>query len=199
MKRFFLTFSLLSCLLFPTLAFAQDYRSDVVKQTEAFAGTEGANYGSPRDPRLIVAYTIQILLTAIGMLFLGYTVYAGYVIMMARGDDAEITKGRETLKTAVMGVVIVLSAYSITLFVAGVALSSSGRCYRTSLLDILRFRNTFHEISCAELDTSNRPDGDKQYEDELRFQFDAPGVGTVPVDIGKEENFDEFIKRDPLK
>ncbi|MBP6884799.1 MAG: hypothetical protein KBC17_03155 [Candidatus Pacebacteria bacterium] len=167
-----------------------NYADDTYAQTRAFAGEQGADYGTPRDPRLVVAYTIQILLSIVGTLFLGYTIFAGYTIMMARGDEAEVTKGKETLKTAVIGMAIIFSAYSITLFVAGVALSASGRCYRTSIPAIFLGRNAIQQVSCGEMDEQNNPDpGDD-------FQFDWNGV---QVDGEFEEDSTQFIQKDPLR
>ncbi len=190
MKRLVFITVLLLSFMAPAFVFAQDYRTDTYSQTRAFAGDQGANYGTPRDPRLVVAYTIQILLTLVGILFLGYTVYAGYLIMMARGDEAEVTKGKETLKTAIIGMVIIFSSYSITLFVARVALSSSGRCYNTSILNLVRLKNTFEEVSCTDLDKLNNPDKGKD------FQFNWNGVeGDVQI----PEDSTKFVNPDPMK
>lgn len=107
---------------FPPIVFSQtDYRSDANKQLDAFANERGAAYGTPRDPRTVAAYVIKILLGFMGMLFLVYAIYAGYLILMARGDETQVTKGKETLRTAIIGMIIILSAYSITLFVARIA------------------------------------------------------------------------------
>ena len=102
-----------------TVVFAQS--ADANKQLNAFAGDRGASYGTPRDPRLVAAYIIKISLGLLGMAFLGYMLYAGYLILMARGDEAEVEKGKETLKTAVIGIVIILASYGVTLLVARIA------------------------------------------------------------------------------
>lgn len=120
MKRLFVMSMILGFLLFaPTDILAQS--EDYLRQTDAFAGTQGANLGTPRDPRLVAAYIIQVCLTLIGTLFTLYAVYAGYTILMARGNEEKVTKGKETLKTAIIGLVIILSAYSITRIAAYVA------------------------------------------------------------------------------
>ncbi len=191
MKRWCLTLFACLALAVPLLAFAQeDFRADTYSQTRAFAGEQGADYGTPRDPRLVVAYTIQILLSVVGILFLGYTVFAGYTIMMARGDEAEITKGKETLKTAVIGLVIIFSSYSITLFVAGVALSSSGRCYRTSILSLLKGQNAIKQVSCAEMDKQNDPNTG----DDFKFEWNG-----VEVDGEFQEDHTRFIQKDSMQ
>lgn len=107
--------------LFALPAYAQNFSAEANQQTQAFAGGQGANFGAPRDPRAAAAYTIRFALGLLGMAFLGYTVYAGYLIMMARGNEEDVTKGKETLKTAVIGLVLILASYSITLLVAKIA------------------------------------------------------------------------------
>ncbi len=176
MKRLVILLTLVSSIILPTLVFAQGYKTETDLQTQAFAGTRGADYGTPRDPRLVVAYTIQILLSTVGILFLAYTVYAGYLILMARGDEAEVTKGKETLKTAIIGMVIIFSSYSITLFVARVALSSSGQCYRTSLFDLVQLQPAFREVSCTEQDqiNSQEEEGVEIKEDSEKFIKESP-------------------------
>ncbi len=88
------------------------------KQTQAFVGVDGANLGTPRDPRYIAAYIVRILLTLVGTLFVLYTIYGGFLMMMSQGDEEKMSKGRDVIRTAVIGLTIILSAYSITLMVA---------------------------------------------------------------------------------
>lgn len=122
-KKFFLFSVLLSLTigLSVPVVFAQDYRQGANTQLDAFAGERGANLGAPNDPRAVAARVIKVALSLLGMLFLIYTLYAGYVILMARGDEDEVTKGKETLRTAVIGLLIILASYSITLLVARIA------------------------------------------------------------------------------
>jgi hypothetical protein len=56
-------------------------------------------------------------LALLGVIFLILTVYGGYVWLLARGDESEVTRAQGILKTAVIGLVIVMSAYAITFYV----------------------------------------------------------------------------------
>lgn len=91
-------------------------KSDVQGQTDAFregAGftEESAGVGS------LAATIISALLSLLGIIFLGLIIYAGYNWMTASGDEEKIKKSKDTIMRAVIGLVIVLSAYAITYFV----------------------------------------------------------------------------------
>jgi len=44
-------------------------------------------------------------------------VYAGYIWMIARGDEAKVEKAKDTIVNCIIGVVIVVGAYAITSFI----------------------------------------------------------------------------------
>jgi hypothetical protein len=98
-----------------------DLRGDLTKQSSAFGGKQGGNLGKPKDPRLIVAGVINSLLGLLGTLALGYAVYGGATIMMSGGAEDKVTKGKNILKNTVIGLFIILSAYSITRLAVRVA------------------------------------------------------------------------------
>lgn len=64
-----------------------------------------------------VGMIISVVLGLVGMIFLALTVYAGFLWMTAGGDEEPITKAKNILKASVIGLVIVLAAYSITYFI----------------------------------------------------------------------------------
>lgn len=100
----------------PRMAYA-DYADELNTQLGATVGRGGADIAESKDPRLVAALLIRTALTLLGTLFLVYAVYAGYQIMTAAGDADKVTKGKTTLLRASLGILIILSAYSITLFV----------------------------------------------------------------------------------
>lgn len=99
-------------------AYGQTLQESMAKQNEAFAGKQGANVQA-RDPRIIVAHVIRVMLSLMGTFFVAYSVYAGYLIMTAAGEDDKITKAKSILQQSVIGIVVALSAYSIAFFVYG--------------------------------------------------------------------------------
>lgn len=65
----------------------------------------------------VVGGYIQGALALLGVIFLALLVYGGYLWMIARGEEAEVTKAKDTIKMAVIGLAIVLAAYAITAYV----------------------------------------------------------------------------------
>lgn len=122
MKRFFF-FSLLSIgLLFfgavPTFAQneegATSLQEDVLKQLGTTAEkTELSN----DDPRLIIAQTIQVVLSLLGMVFVVLIVLAGYWRFTAHGEEEKIQKSNKTILGAVIGLFIILASYAVAEFV----------------------------------------------------------------------------------
>ena len=82
------------------------------------AGT--ISYGSDATTQsleTVVGSVIQYFLGLLGILFLALAIYGGYLWMMARGDEKQVEKARDTIKSAVIGLAIILGAYAITSFV----------------------------------------------------------------------------------
>ena len=63
-----------------------------------------------------IAKIINTALSLLGVIFLVLMIYGGYLWMIARGDEAQVTKAKNIITAAVIGVIIVVSAYAITYF-----------------------------------------------------------------------------------
>ncbi|MCU0679707.1 MAG: pilin [Planctomycetes bacterium] len=66
---------------------------------------------------LMVANIIKVLLSILAIIFVSLTIYAGFTWMTAQGNEERIKEAKGTLKTAIIGLIIVMCAYSITAFV----------------------------------------------------------------------------------
>jgi uncharacterized membrane protein YwzB len=66
-----------------------------------------------QDPRVIAAVVIRYFLSLLGTILLVLIVLSGYWYFTARGDDEKIARAKTTIKQALMGMVIILLAYSI--------------------------------------------------------------------------------------
>lgn len=73
--------------------------------------------GNPTDLLTIIGTIINVVLGLLGVIFLLFTVYAGFLWMTAAGNEEAVTKAREILKTTIIGLIITLAAYSIASFV----------------------------------------------------------------------------------
>jgi hypothetical protein len=75
--------------------------------------------GAPKDVRLVTARIIKVFLGLLGIIFLTLIVFAGFRWMNSHGNEEEIKKAKDQLAMAVIGLVIILAAYSIANFVTG--------------------------------------------------------------------------------
>jgi len=124
---FITVLSFFSLFSFSVPVLAQANLSDEVgKQLGAAAGNQGAGFSAPQDPRAIVAQVIRILLGLLGTVFFTLTLYAGYLWMTAAGNEDQVGKAKTLLSQAVIGLAILLGAYSITSFAARLALGQGG-------------------------------------------------------------------------
>ena len=99
-------------------AAARDLGKDINAQLGAGAGEYGADFGSPADPRLIVANVIKVLLSLMGTIFTVLILIGGFKFLTAHGDEEKAKDGQKIIRGAIIGFIVVLVAYSITVFVA---------------------------------------------------------------------------------
>ena len=64
-----------------------------------------------------IGAVIKTLLSLVGIAFIVLIIYAGFIWMLARGNEAEVQKAKDTITRAIIGLFIVLSAYAITVFI----------------------------------------------------------------------------------
>jgi hypothetical protein len=106
-------FLLTLCLLVivPDLATATD-GTHGLGQTGGVSGLSRLSGDIPT----IVGNIIGTLLGLVGILFLVLVIYAGFLWMTAGGNDETVTKAKSLLRNAIIGIIIVFSAYAITTF-----------------------------------------------------------------------------------
>ena len=112
--------------LLPTPAFSQAapnagklLRTNLDKVTQGQVGPDKAfpSGSQPDDVFKIANAAILTFFTILGLLFLGLMLYGGYNWMTAMGDSEKVDKAKETIIPAVIGMLILISAYAITTFV----------------------------------------------------------------------------------
>jgi len=69
------------------------------------------------DPRIMAANVIRIALGFLGIIAVGLIIYAGWLYMTAAGEEEKIEKAKKILINAIIGLVIILSAFGITTFI----------------------------------------------------------------------------------
>ncbi len=65
------------------------------------------------EPVVAAAQIINLFLSILGFLTLTLTIYGGWIWIWARGNEEEITKGKEIIKGSIYGMLVVLSSFGI--------------------------------------------------------------------------------------
>lgn len=95
-------------------AFAQGNLNNALgnlRSSGAKAGTSQENIDS------VAGTVINTALSLVGLIFLILMVYGGYLWMTARGEESQIEKAQNIIRSAIIGIVIVMSAYAITFLI----------------------------------------------------------------------------------
>lgn len=87
-----------------------------VRSTASYKGVAIENMKNGYSAALVGRF-IGVFLGIMGVIFTVLFVYAGYLWFSAGGDAAALTKAKEIMMRAVIGLIIVVSAYVITYFV----------------------------------------------------------------------------------
>lgn len=69
------------------------------------------------DIRIVIAKIIRAILGLLGTIAVVIMAYAGYLIMTSGGNEDEVQKGKKTMINATIGLLIILSSFTIVQFV----------------------------------------------------------------------------------
>lgn len=89
-------------------------------QENAQLTAEAAGLGQgTTDLPVIVGRIINIFLGFLGVVFLVLMLYAGYMWMTSGGEPEKVKKAQTTIRNAIIGLIIIASAWAITSFILG--------------------------------------------------------------------------------
>jgi lysylphosphatidylglycerol synthetase-like protein (DUF2156 family) len=95
--------------------------NDLWEQQEMIEGDIADSFGEskedPTDIRNRIVNIINIVLTLLGILMVVLIIYAGFKWMTAAGNEDQISKAKKTLTSAIIGLIIILSAWGISAFI----------------------------------------------------------------------------------
>ena len=113
---------LLFLFLYPQLSLAANLNDwqDYLKKAQDPTG-----YGDIQDPSVLVGKIINGVLGLLGVVFLCFMVYGGYLWMTAGGKEDRVTKAKDILTNSTIGLAIVLAAYAFTYFVVSKLIAAS--------------------------------------------------------------------------
>lgn len=121
MKKFLIIGILIIALVAPLAASAQF--NDAMKKLDTVAGAKGA--GLNKDINTSISTIIKGALSLVGTIFLALSVYAGMLWMTASGNEEKVTKAKDIITQATIGLAVTLSAYALTAFITS-KLNSGG-------------------------------------------------------------------------
>jgi TRAP-type C4-dicarboxylate transport system permease small subunit len=78
---------------------------------------EAAGYGEPQSIPEIVGGLIGVFLSLLGVIFLILILYGGYIWMTSAGNETKVLQAKKIISNAIVGIIIIMSAYAITSFV----------------------------------------------------------------------------------
>ncbi|MBI2484844.1 hypothetical protein HYW18_01695 [Candidatus Uhrbacteria bacterium] len=106
------------------------FLSSIAFGAEAGLGANLSDIGAQglptQDVRVIAAKIVRAVIGFLGIVFVCLIVYAGIRYMLAGGDPKKIQTARGIIRTAVIGLAIVLASYGIASFILSALLRSLG-------------------------------------------------------------------------
>ena len=75
-----------------------------------------ANYTESHAPEYYVGLVLNGLFSILGIIAMGLLFYSGFVWMTARGNEAKVTKAKDNITEALIGLIILVGSYALTTF-----------------------------------------------------------------------------------
>ncbi len=93
---------------------AQNFGADTAKGSDMInlTGTASETIAS------VAGQLIGTLLSFLGIIFLILVIVGGFMWMTSQGNDAKVKSAQKLITTAIIGLIIIVSAYAITTFIA---------------------------------------------------------------------------------
>lgn len=67
----------------------------------------------------MIGKVLNVGLSMLGLVFLGFALYAGFKWMTAQGDAKAVAYAKDSVRNNVIGLIIIMCAYALTNFVVG--------------------------------------------------------------------------------
>lgn len=109
----------LAALILPAFASAQTTTNPTIMSR---LRSVGGSSGFQTDPGVasvpvIVGTIVSAVISLLGIIFIVLIILAGYSWMTSRGNEEQISKARETIRQAIIGLIIAVSAWTIWTFI----------------------------------------------------------------------------------
>lgn len=91
--------------------------ASILGRMDTVAGGSYKTDATTQNPLVYAGQIISVVLGLLGVIFLVIIVNAGYGWMMAQGDATKITKSKDEIWRAVIGLLIIVGAYAIQFYI----------------------------------------------------------------------------------
>ena len=118
-KHLLILLCLIVILILPYFVFAETASLNSLKKvqeagsgyTEIDDGVDGNNLAANAGK------IVQVFLSLLGIIFLVLMLYSGYSWMTAAGDQGKVERAQNTIRRAIIGLIITIGSYAITQFI----------------------------------------------------------------------------------
>ena len=111
---------LLIPIILPNFVLAQTDAPDsstLLGKLALIGGKAGYNISTEVSTAMIVGIVLRTLIGLLGLVFIILIILAGFKWMRANGNEEEVKKATQSIKEAIIGLVLTLSAWTIWTFV----------------------------------------------------------------------------------
>ena len=116
-KNNFIFLSIISFLALPSFVFAQNAATDGLKKVAEKVFNPISDGDASTDLVSILGLIVKTTLSLLGVIFIVLMIYSGYNWMTAAGDDQKVTKAKDTIQKAIIGLIIIASSFSFWAFI----------------------------------------------------------------------------------
>ncbi len=115
-KKHFISLFSLVLLFLALFAFCPVQADNSLMTSQEGFNKIGTAYGNstPLDIRITVARIINVVLGLLGVIFVVLAIFAGFKYMTSAGSEEKTKEAMDILRTAVIGLLIILMAWAIT-------------------------------------------------------------------------------------
>lgn len=120
LKQIIILIILITVLVLPYFVFASESvkvsyefnMKDVLERTGRYGGYDTSDTSGTQISS-VVGTVVKAFLSLLGVIFIVLIILAGYKWMNAGGNEEQLTESKESIKRAIIGLVIIVGAYAI--------------------------------------------------------------------------------------
>jgi len=114
LKQILILICLIAILVLPYFVFAETAPLETLQNVGTGGGYAPANEYTMSQ---IAGTAVKALLSLLGVIFIILIIYAGYMWMTASGNEEQLTKAKETIRKAIIGLIIIVGSFAVWRFI----------------------------------------------------------------------------------